>query len=304
MTVENVTYISDLEPANPKGGDSIAQGDNHIRNTKLALRNTFPNIDGEVVTSDEELNLIQGLDRPITEIIQDGTDADDALAARVTKNEADIAGHGSRISKNESDIARIDANLSASSGSIAALQSQVNTNTQNISNNAAAISAKADKSYVDTQDQALSARITALESKGGAMIKLVAQPQTAGNFSLLVDDYPSSEFVQKYIVNMPANSTATYTLSVPNGMAFCLEGIQCVTDGVCRFQGGSIIVDGVDVNGGQTGTIEYNNSGGRKWPSSNSAPIKVSGSLQIQNVYASSAGSYRQLQVAGFFVEA
>ena len=40
----------------PKGGDSIAQGDDHIRNIKKAIRQTFPNIDGEVLLSDEELN--------------------------------------------------------------------------------------------------------------------------------------------------------------------------------------------------------------------------------------------------------
>ena len=56
MSVEQVTYISDLEPARPQGGDSIAQGDDHIRNIKKALKQTFPNIDGEVLVSDEELN--------------------------------------------------------------------------------------------------------------------------------------------------------------------------------------------------------------------------------------------------------
>lgn len=40
-----VTYTNDLVSANPAGGDGRSQGDDHIRNIKLALRNTFPNGD-------------------------------------------------------------------------------------------------------------------------------------------------------------------------------------------------------------------------------------------------------------------
>lgn len=43
MALESPTYISDLVPANPLGGDPRAQGDDHIRNIKSVLQNTFPN---------------------------------------------------------------------------------------------------------------------------------------------------------------------------------------------------------------------------------------------------------------------
>jgi hypothetical protein len=48
MAVENVTYISSLDPTAPAGGDSISEGDDHIRNIKKALTGSFPNVDGPV----------------------------------------------------------------------------------------------------------------------------------------------------------------------------------------------------------------------------------------------------------------
>ena len=56
MTVETVTYISDLDQNNPAGGDSIAEGDDHIRNIKKSLSSTFPNVTGEVTATHDEIN--------------------------------------------------------------------------------------------------------------------------------------------------------------------------------------------------------------------------------------------------------
>ena len=60
MTVESVTYISDLDDTNPASGDSRVEGDDHIRNIKTGLLGSFPNFTGAAVTVTEaELN---GLD--------------------------------------------------------------------------------------------------------------------------------------------------------------------------------------------------------------------------------------------------
>jgi hypothetical protein len=56
MTVETVNFISDLDKNNPSGSDSISQGDDHIRNIKKAITNTFPNVKGAVTVTHEELN--------------------------------------------------------------------------------------------------------------------------------------------------------------------------------------------------------------------------------------------------------
>lgn len=58
MTVESVTYISDLDVNNPAGGDSISQGDDHIRNIKKSIKNTFPNVSEPVTATAEEINKI------------------------------------------------------------------------------------------------------------------------------------------------------------------------------------------------------------------------------------------------------
>lgn len=53
MTVESVTYISDLDDTYPAGGDSKSEGDNHIRNIKTGLSGTFPNFAGAAMTATE-----------------------------------------------------------------------------------------------------------------------------------------------------------------------------------------------------------------------------------------------------------
>jgi len=58
MTVESVTYINDLDVNSPSGGDSISEGDDHIRNIKRSIKNTFPNVNQAVTATAEDLNKI------------------------------------------------------------------------------------------------------------------------------------------------------------------------------------------------------------------------------------------------------
>lgn len=60
MTVESVTIISDLDENNPAGGDSISQGDDHLRNIKKSIKNTFPNITEPVTVTAADLNAVSG----------------------------------------------------------------------------------------------------------------------------------------------------------------------------------------------------------------------------------------------------
>lgn len=55
MGLETGTYVSDLNTSNPAAGDSVAQGDDHIRLLKTTIKNTFPNINGAVGATDEDL---------------------------------------------------------------------------------------------------------------------------------------------------------------------------------------------------------------------------------------------------------
>ena len=57
MPVETpVDFISDLDPQWPNGSEKISDGDDHIRNIKKAITETFPNIKGEVTVGHEKLN--------------------------------------------------------------------------------------------------------------------------------------------------------------------------------------------------------------------------------------------------------
>lgn len=58
MGLETGTYISDLNAANPAGTDSKSQGDDHIKLIKSTIKNTFPNINGAVTATDENLNAL------------------------------------------------------------------------------------------------------------------------------------------------------------------------------------------------------------------------------------------------------
>ena len=57
MTVESVTYITDLNPALPAAGDNISEGDDHVRNLKTGILGTFSGFTGIACTATEaELN--------------------------------------------------------------------------------------------------------------------------------------------------------------------------------------------------------------------------------------------------------
>jgi len=56
MPLESASFISDLNSANPQSTDSVAQADDHIRLTKAAVKNTFPNVTGAVTKTHSQIN--------------------------------------------------------------------------------------------------------------------------------------------------------------------------------------------------------------------------------------------------------
>ena len=56
MTIESGTYINDFNVTYPESNVSASGGDNHIRWTKIALKNTFPNIAGAIADSHTTIN--------------------------------------------------------------------------------------------------------------------------------------------------------------------------------------------------------------------------------------------------------
>ena len=56
MGIETFNYIDSLNTSNPTSTDNVSEGDDHIRGIKTTLKNTFPNINGAVSATDEDLN--------------------------------------------------------------------------------------------------------------------------------------------------------------------------------------------------------------------------------------------------------
>jgi len=56
MPVESVTYISDFNTSLPAGSETKGEGDNHIRNLKLGIKQTFPNVTGPVTATHTTLS--------------------------------------------------------------------------------------------------------------------------------------------------------------------------------------------------------------------------------------------------------
>lgn len=82
MGLETATYLNQLDPTNPLGSDSKAQGDDHLRLIKQVLKNTFPNINAAVTVTPTELNYLAG----VTSNVQTQLDAKEVAANKGVAN--------------------------------------------------------------------------------------------------------------------------------------------------------------------------------------------------------------------------
>lgn len=73
MPVETAPFISSLEPTYPTGNESFADGDDHLRLIKGAVKSSFPNIGGAVTGTHTSINYLTD-NLSIFEGIIDGTD--------------------------------------------------------------------------------------------------------------------------------------------------------------------------------------------------------------------------------------
>lgn len=73
MPAENASYINQLKPNQPQGGESISEGDDHLRVIKEAVVGSFPQIGGTVNSTHEDLNKVPDL---ITDVAAVKTELD------------------------------------------------------------------------------------------------------------------------------------------------------------------------------------------------------------------------------------
>lgn len=132
MGLETGNYPSDLVSSNPLGTDDKSQGDDHIRLIKNVIKTTFPNIDGAVTSTQDELNDIADTTMffqsgmiimwsgtlaniPTGFNICDGTNGTPNLVGRfIVGSATDVGG-----SYDIGDVGGTDSNTHAHSGSIA-----------------------------------------------------------------------------------------------------------------------------------------------------------------------------------------
>lgn len=66
MGLESGTYISDLVATNPLGTDPKSDGDGHLRLIKSVLLATFPNVNGAISATDEDLDECSAINDTVT----------------------------------------------------------------------------------------------------------------------------------------------------------------------------------------------------------------------------------------------
>ena len=73
MALESPTYISDLNTSNPAASDPKNQGDDHLRNIKTAIKNSFTNITGAMTATHTELNYAVGVTSALAGVTDSAT---------------------------------------------------------------------------------------------------------------------------------------------------------------------------------------------------------------------------------------
>lgn len=108
MALENIegagVVISALNRTNPTATDDRSEGDNHLRGIKNTILNTFPNINGVVNASDEDLNQLVGATSPLQPQIDSVVADTSSNLDAITVNAGNTVANESRITQNEADI--------------------------------------------------------------------------------------------------------------------------------------------------------------------------------------------------------
>jgi hypothetical protein len=83
MPVEQASFINQLIPTQPQGGESISEGDDHIRTIKQAVKGSFPQVGGAVNATHDELNKVPSLITDVASLRSDVNALNDASHGNV-----------------------------------------------------------------------------------------------------------------------------------------------------------------------------------------------------------------------------
>lgn len=257
MGTESPTYISDLNTAWPLGSDPKTTADNHIRNVKTAVKNTFPNVAGAVTPTHTEFNYLVG----VTSGIQSQIAAKGAVAGQTWT--------GTHAFPSTTSIGTVTGTeISYLSGVTSAIQTQINakgaitgqawtgthtfpTQTQGDNSTKAATTAYVDASKligdwvrVSTATASSSTQIafTGLSSTYDVyMIEVInAKPASNGvNLSMQTSANNGASYdsgASNYVGSLAYTNTTTWSVSVPSNTLMTLSGgIASAREGFSGF---------------------------------------------------------------------
>lgn len=221
MSVESASYISGLNVLWPLDSDSKSEGDNHLRLIKSALKTSFPNINGAVTVTDEELNALSGVASNVQTQINDLSATISAMTTRLNN---------------------LSATLTTLTQSISALNTLVQrpayvscgwTHNYQYVNSAASATIAMENAYYNSSDMFSTAtgRVTALT--GSRFIRLRCMLQCfvpSGNGGVRVSIVRGSSAIASNIVSattggssLPIFDIHTPFISAVSGETFCVK---------------------------------------------------------------------------------
>lgn len=220
MTVEIVEFIDSLDRANPKGSDPISEGDDHVRNIKIAIQDTFKNITGQVTATHEEINNLVGLDEIVSGALPDQPTEESSLLHNVGDKWKEtttikITGDKAFIPA-LAGLGNVNLYVNNDGEIVASEQSTDPTWAHGVNDHT-------DVEFVGSpeEDDVMIFDGTAWRSKqfgGGGTMRGIEQPANCGNFGI----YPDDQGMWQY----NNSGTSVVSFSVPPDVKFILTDIQ------------------------------------------------------------------------------
>jgi hypothetical protein len=303
MTVEIIEFIDSLDRTNPKGSDPISEGDDHVRNIKAAIVDTFPNITGEVTASHEEINQLVGLEEIVS----------GALPDQPTEESSLLHNEGGKWKETTTiKIAGDKAFIPALAG-LGNVNLYINNNGEIVASEQSTdptwlhgINTHTDVNFDanPVEDDVMIFDGTSWKSKkleSGNTMNPLQQPKTCGNFSAGYGAYTWEANATK--------GTRTLTFTVPAGLKFYLKNISSrgsPSAGGTDFYDtvsmplNSLTVDGVKPLAEWAGSRDGTGILGNDNDPMLVAKVSVTISYTCTNVFDGGNG---KVAIAGYFVE-
>ena len=227
---ETAPYIKNLDPEKPGGGDPISYGDDHIRLIKKAVHDSFPEVEGPVTATHEELSHVAGVTSPIQDQIDDGMQ-------QISVNDTDISNLEGRMDSAETRLDAAETRLDGHDTEIAEVRSLEIGDHPDVEFEGAP--EDGDVMVFD------GGKWRAKRPQSGNVMRLdIVQPMVCGEFGKSSYFHWESSYQNPASNNM-GSKTFTFTNPQPGDLKFMLRNIKLFTFNSPKFIGEDLTIDGV-----------------------------------------------------------